>query len=204
MHQILTAFLMNLSQYAKQIDGRCVGDRFFSLFNGLLGECQAVPECKATHCTIDAFCVIVNVIINVPQNNHILIGQVLQDSSRIMCFLRGVLDVIDEHHSTQLSAHLSEEDLEFTALLVGILRFLEKLQSFLALTKAPATKESLSTFPVPTIRRDARGEAWLMGVRARLIADSFSPQKWSQYANIHAWTLIYSLISWQEYVQSDR
>lgn len=196
--------LMNLSQYARQIDGRCIGDRFFSLFNGLAGECSNEPDCKATHCATDALSVVVNVIINAPQSNHILIAQVLQDSSRIMGFLREVLDSIDELHSAQLSAHLSEDDLEFTALLVGILRFLEKLQAFLAIKKGPITKESLSAFPVPTIRRDARGEAWLMGVRARLIADSFNPQKWSQYANTHAWTLIYSQISWQEYVQSDR
>ncbi len=177
--------------------------RFFALFNGLLPECKLSSSCKATRCALDALCVLCNATINAPQTNASLLLLLTEDSSRILHFLRSLLTAIDAQHSTRLSAHLSEEDLEFTALIVGLLRFLDRVQTHLQTFKPPLTPYCLQSFPIPQKRRDSRGEVLLLGVRSRLQPSSVDASAWSQFAALHAWSLVYSLISWQQYV-SDR
>lgn len=205
MHSCLVALLFNLSQYCKRIDEELLAARFFSLFNGLLPECQFSPDCEATHCTLDALCVLVNAAINSPRTNALLLLLLFDDSSRILRFLQSLLATIDARHSAQLSAHLSEEDLEFTALIVGVLRFLERVQAHLLSSRGPVDVTCLqSSFPLPTKRRDSRGEPLLLGIRSRLQSSSVNPHAWSQFASAHAWTLVYSMITWQKYIASDR
>jgi hypothetical protein len=203
LHDCLKALLFNFSQYCKNIDDRLLAARFFSLFNGLLPECKFTPDCKATRCALDALCILCNAAINAPQGNASLLLLLAEDSSRILEFLQSLLTTIDTQHSAQLSAHLSEEDLEFTALIVGMLRFLRRVQTHLQGFEGPLNVTCLQSFPQSTKRRDSRGEVLLLGIRSRLQPSSFNASTWSQFASLHSWTLVYSLITWQQYV-SDR
>ena len=103
-------------------------------FNGLfpqIYDASAVSiDSDPSKCLVDVLVIFFNIIINNPQRSPLLIGQFLTDKDRFVIFLRSYLDHIDSLTNSRLSAHLNESELEFTAIIVGILNLFRNYQAF--------------------------------------------------------------------------
>lgn len=197
-----------MAQYAKFIDNKLLSERFFALLHLLFR--QQLPDTNAAlmndsvnRCIVDVLSVITNILINSPKTNSFLISQLISDAPRLLPFLRNYLHWIDSKTNSKLSAHLREDELEFTAVIVGILKFLEKLQRYLEQRpfngSLQVLESILETFPVPTIKRDSRGEAQRLGLRIKLDGP-INFKDWSKFCSIQGWPIIYSTISWNNFV----
>ena len=196
-----------MSQYAKSaVDNRCLIERYFAIFNGifpLIYEAESIDS-DYSKCLVDIIVIVSNLILNCPQGNSLLISNIMSDSSRIIGFLKSYLNYIDSYTNSQISAHLNENDLEFTAVLVGILKFFDKL--FKHLEMRPDLLEALkgidqimATFPMPTFRRDSHGEIQRLGSKIKL----YRPVEfaaWSRFIEKTSWSIIYSSIPWNNFV----
>lgn len=202
-HTILKSILSNLAQFALRIDGRCLGERFWSLFNSLLPQIyhqkQNSIDSDESKCLVDVLIIFSNLIINNPRGNSYLINQFITDKVRIISFLRSYLNHIDSLTNSQLSAHLNETELEFTAILVGILKFFEKLLKHIEIDETSLDiQSSLATFPIPTFRRDSRGEVNRLGSRMKI---SWNCELWIKFIDQQVWSIIYSTIPWNSFVE---
>lgn len=201
-HQILKSILANLAQYAVKLDNRCLADRFWSLFNSLLPQVYKQPsiDSDVSKCSVDVLIIFSNLILNNPQGNAFLIGQFITDKTRITLFLRSYLDHIDSSTNSQLTAHLNESDLEFTAILVGILKFFGKLLKHIESDENGVfdIQSSLATFPMPTFRRDSRGEVSRLGSRMKIYLNQ---EDWIKFIEKQIWSTIYSTIPWNNFVE---
>lgn len=194
LHSLLKSILSNFSQYVTRIDSKCLADRFWALFNVLFPTSDS--DENVSKCLVDVLIIFSNLIINNPQGNSFLISQFLLDKSRITAFLRSYLDQIDSLTNSQLSAHLNESELEFTTILVGILKFFDKLSTHV---QEQDIQGSLATFPMPTFRRDSRGEVHRLGSRMKLIISGHS--NWINFIHQHVWSIIYTTIPWNDFVE---
>lgn len=206
-HNILKSILSNLAQYATKVDNKCLADRFWSLFNSLFPQIydqlqQESIDSDVSKCLVDILIIFSNLIINNPQGNSYLISQFIEDKIRIISFLRSYLDFIDASTNSQLSAHLNETELEFTTILIGILRFFEKLLKHIendeTLNSFLGIQSSLATFPITTFRRDSRGEVNRLGSRMKITLNN---EKWIQFIDQQIWLIIYSNIPWNNFVE---
>lgn len=202
IHEILTSILINFAQFYSITANSSLCDRFWALFNGLFRQIynETSIDSDASRCLVDILVIFFNIIINNPQKNPLLIGQFLSDKERFIIFLRSFLDHIDSSTNSQLSAHLNESELEFTAILVGILKFIQKLSKHLNLVDVYEIPSQLATFPIPTFRRDSRGEVQRLGTRLKL-SRPIDHEKWSKLVDHQIWIIIYSSISWNNYVE---
>jgi hypothetical protein len=202
-HNILKSILANLAQYAIKLDNRCLVDRFWSLFNSLLPQIykEASIDSHVSKCLVDVLIIFSNLILNNPQGNSFLIAQFTSDKTRIISFLRAYLDHIDSSTNSQLAAHLNESELEFTAILVGILKFFSKLLKHIETGEYGVVfdiQSSLATFPMPTFRRDSRGEVSRLGSRMKIYLNQ---EDWIKFIEQQVWSIIYSTISWNNFVE---
>lgn len=209
LHQLLTSILANFGQFCLKVDNKSLVDRFWALFNGLFPQIYDAEsiDSEASKCAVDILIILTNIIINNPQGNPLIISQCIGDKSRINVFLRSYLDYIDSSTNSQLSAHINEEELEKTAILVGILKLLEKLAKHLddslldnSMQSLSAVQGALATFPVPTFRRDSRGEVHRLGSRMK----SCQPVDfvaWASFIEQPVWSTIYSTIPWNNFVE---
>lgn len=210
MHHLLISCLYNLSQYAKGIDNKSLSDRFFAIFNGLFPivyNSNSIDS-EISRVLIEILVILSNLIINSPNENLILVCNFFSDYPRLIGFLKTFLSHIDLTTNSQISAHLNEIELEFTTLLVGILRFFEKLVKHLEESTQihefsyPSTfhiKIALDNFPVQTFRRDSRGDTLRFGTRTRL-QQPINPVTWSEFIGKHGWPIIYSSIQWNRFL----
>lgn len=210
LHRLLTATCMNLAQYLQRTDNRSLSDRIWAIFNGLFNQiyCKEASsiDSEASQCLIDILIILTNVLINNPQGHSILISNLLTDKQRLTLFLRGYLDHIDSTTNSQLSAHLNEAELEFTAILVGILRFIQKLSKHLEEFASTSVNveilsipTALATFPVPTFRRDSRGEVNRLGSRSKIV-QPVNHEIWSNFIDQQVWLIIYSTLPWNNFL----
>ena len=207
-HNVLKSILANLAQFAIKVDNRCLADRFWSLFNALLPQIyhqqQESIDSEVSKCLVDVLIIFSNLILNNPQGNSFLITQFITDKTRITLFLRAYLDHIDSSTNSQLAAHLNESDLEFTAILVGILKFFGKLLNHIEIDEISGNssvvgiQSSLATFPMPTFRRDSRGEVNRMGSRMKIYLNQ---EDWIKFIEQQVWSIIYSTIPWNNFVE---
>lgn len=198
---------MNMSQYCKScVDNRCLIERVFAIFNGifpLIYDSESIDS-DYSKCLVDVIVIVSNLILNCPQGNSVLISNILSDSSRIIGFLNSYLDFIDSNTNSQCAAHLNEDDLEFTAILVGILRFFRRLFRHLEmrpdlLDTLKGIDQMMATFPIPTFRRDGHGEIQRLGSKIKQKRPiSFSD--WSRFVEKTSWSIIYSSIPWNNFV----
>lgn len=204
LHEILTAILINFAQFCMVNANSVLCDRFWALFNGLfpqIYDALAVSiDSDPSKCLVDVLVIFFNIIINNPQRSPLLIGQFLTDKYRFVIFLRSYLDHIDSLTNSRLSAHLNESELEFTAIIVGILKFIQKLSKHLESVDVYEIPSALATFPVPTFRRDSRGEVQRLGTRMKL-QRPIDHGKWSKFVDHQIWLIIYSSIPWNNYVE---
>lgn len=204
LHEILVAILINFAQFysVNSVSNSALCDRFWALFNGLFPQIYAANsiDSEASKCLVDVLVIFFNILINNPQKNPLLAGQFLSDKDRFIAFLRSYLDHIDSSTNSQLSAHLNESELEFTAILVGILKFIHKLSKHLDSVDVYEIPSALATFPVPTFRRDSRGEVHRLGTRMKLVRP-IEHEKWSKFIDQQVWLIIYSSIAWNNYVE---
>lgn len=203
-HNILKSILANLAQFVVKVDNRCLADRFWSLFNALLPQIyhqqQESIDSEVSKCLVDVLIIFSNIILNNPQGNSFLIAHFLTDKTRITLFLRAYLDHIDSLTNSQLEAHLNESDLEFTAILVGILKFFGKLLKHIEIVEISVVgiQSSLATFPMPTFRRDSRGEVSRLGSRMKIYLNQ---EDWIKFIEQQVWSIIYSTIPWAHFVE---
>lgn len=200
---LLVGVLSNLSQYMRNAD-RFVSERLFAIMNALHPVVRHDPKCPATRSLVDVIAIVTNVVANGPKDNALLVHHVSLDAERLFAFLRRLVETIDGTTNAQLAAHITEEDLEFTALVVGVLRCLEKLVRYLeqhgwrreggTTVSLGALESLLETFPVPSIRRDSRGEPFRVGLRVR--HDGSDRRRWSAFAGPQGWSIVYSSIPW--------
>lgn len=216
LHRLLVAILTNLAQFLQKTDNRSLSERFWAIFNGLFSDiyCKEARsiDSEASKCFIDVLIVLTNILINNPQGHPILISNLLTDKQRITSFLRGYLDYIDSTTNSQLSAHLNEAELEFTAILVGILRFIQKLSKHLEddfisnnnsnISDITLISSALATFPIPTFRRDSRGEVNRLGSKMKIVLP-ISRIDWSNFVEQQIWLIIYSTLPWNNFVEKD-
>ena len=199
-----------MSQYAKGIDNKSLSDRFFAIFNGLFPIVYTSNsiDSEMSRVLIEILVILSNLIINSPNENLILVCNFFSDSPRLMGFLKNFLNHIDSTTNSKISAHLNETELEFTTLLVGILRFFEKIVKHLEESKqidefsSPSSfhiKIALDNFPVQTFRRDSRGDTLRFGTRTRL-QQPINPVTWSEFIGKHGWPIIYSSIPWNRFL----
>ena len=202
LHEILTSILINFAQFYAIAANFALCDRFWALFNGLFPQIYAASSIDSdpSKCLVEVLVIFFNVIINNPQKNPLLIVQFLTDKNRFIIFLRSYIDYIDSSTNSQLSAHLNETELEFTAILVGILKFIQRLSKHLESVDVYEIPSALATFPVPTFRRDSRGEVQRLGTRMKL-SRPIEHDKWSKFIEHQIWLIIYSSIPWNNYVE---
>lgn len=206
LHQILVAILINFAQFysVNSMSNSTLCDRFWALFNGLFPQIYSAKtdsiDSDASKCLVDVLVIFFNILINNPQKNPLLVGQFLSDKDRFITFLKSYLDHIDSSTNSQLSAHLNEQELEFTAILVGILKFIHKLSKHLDSVDVYEIPTALATFPVPTFRNDSRGEVQRLGTRMKLVRP-IEHEKWSKFIDQQVWLIIYSSIPWNNYVE---
>lgn len=204
LHENLVSVLINFAQFysVTSASNSALCDRFWALFNGLFPQIYAATsiDSEASKCLVDVLVIFFNILINNPQKNPLLAGQFLSDKDRFIAFLRSYLNHIDSSTNSQLSAHLNESELEFTAILVGILKFINKLSKHLESVDVYEIPSALATFPVPTFRRDSRGEVQRLGTRMKLVKP-IEHEKWSKFIDQQVWLIIYSSIPWNNYVE---
>lgn len=206
LHQLLISCLCNLAQYAKGIDNKSLTNRFFAIFNGLFPivyNSNSIDS-ESSRCLVDILVVLSNLIINLPNENLILVCTIFSDSLRLIGFLKSFLNHVDFSTNSQISAHLNEKELEFTTLLVGILRFFEKLvkhfEEFRLIDESVnGMKIALDNFPVQTFRRDSRGDSLRFGTRTRLKVP-IDPVTWSEFIGKQGWPIIYGSIPWNRFL----
>lgn len=207
LHKMFSAILANFSQFARKLDNKSVADRFWALFNALLPQiyAQASIDSNPSECLVDVLVILGNLVMNNPQGCPLLINHCVLDKSRLSGFLRAYLDEFDLRTNSQLAAHINEEELEKTAVLVGILKFIDKIALHLENNVSEARdlqalQMALATFPVPTFRRDSRGEVNRLGSRFKIV-QPISHQEWSQFVDQQTWLIIYSSIPWNNFVE---
>lgn len=209
LHQLLTAILANFAQFCVKVDNKSLSDRFWALLNGLfpqIYEAESIDS-EASKCAVDVLIILTNIIINNPQGNALIISNCIVDQSRITLFLRSYLDFIDSSTNSQLTAHINEEELEYTAILVGILKCLNKLAKRLedinldsSLQSIAAVQSSLATFPIPTFRRDSRGEVHRLGSKMKAV-QPVDLDAWTLLIEQPVWSTVYSTIPWNNFVE---
>lgn len=209
LHRLLVAILSNFAQFCVKVDNKSVSDRFWALLNGLFPQIYEAKsiDSEASKCTVDVLIILTNIIINNPQGNALIISNCIVDRSRITLFLKSYLDSIDSSTNSQLAAHINEEELEYTAILVGTLKFFEKLAKRLeeinldsSLQSVAAVQSSLATFPVPTFRRDSRGEVHRLGSKMKTV-QPVDLEMWARFIEQPVWSTIYSTIPWNNFVE---
>ena len=202
LHVLLTACLSNMSQILNRTDNRSLSDRFWAIFNGLFQQAyeSLSIDSDASKCFIDCLILLSNILINNPQGNPILISHLIADKQRITSFLREYLNFFDSKTNLQISAHLNESELEFITILIGILKVIEKLSRHLEeySNNDSSLVVALATFPVPTFRRDSRGEVSRLGSKIKILTNQLD---WSNFIDQQIWSIIYSSIQWINFVE---
>lgn len=213
-HQILVGILANFAQFCVKVDNKSLSDRFWALLNGLFqqiyNESDSIHS-DASKCTVDILIIITNIIINNPQENALIICNCVSDKSRITSFLKSYLDFIDSSTNSKLSAHINEEELEYTTILVGILKLFEKFAKRLeeinldgSVQSLAAVQSSLATLSIPTFKRDNRGEVHRLGCKMKSSQISCQEEEWSKFIEQPVWSIVYSTIPWTNFVEFDK
>jgi hypothetical protein len=202
---IYTSIVSNMSQYIREADRSLADLLTSSLQSALL---RSDPQEQA-HLFVELISLLTNALMNAPRDNCLLLLQLLLNDRYLfrtyMGSLTGILEAIDAQTNRQTTTRLDESRLVFASVVIGNLRFLQRLDTFLTreawdpLNGLPQLCELIQTFPMPAMKRDASNEPWLRGTRAR--ADPIPKDEWAKYiAEPVGWSLIYSAIPWKQFV----